>query len=730
MPTLVKTQHEGVYAQDGYQISKLPLYAVELPNTRPEDGSSTGIYRSAVLPSELRSGFPEIKTLYDAFQHGKKVSGNRPCFGHRPTVKDPETGAVRSDGFVWQTYNQIAERRINFGCGLAKINKEVIQGSDKVNLGIYGVNRPEWLIADLACHCFSWTTVALYDTLGPETAEFIINHSEVPICVTSIDKVINLIQLAPKCPSLKVVVSMDSVPPGLANPASLPATPFGILRQWAAEKGIKLFTFAEVEALGEKNRIPLVLPKPEDPACISYTSGTTGNPKGAILTHGNIISVLRAQFDHGNDQKPEDVHISYLPMAHVYERIAMSSILCNGSAAGFFRGDARPDLSLPVSLLVEDIALLKPTIFVSVPRLLNRIYDRIMAQGTQSGSAVKTYLFTKALDAKLAHLKATGSVTHPFWDALVFNKVKAALGGRIRVIISGSAPISPDVLQFLRVAFCTQVIEGYGQTESSAGLTCAIFGDTDPGHVGFPVSCNEVKLVSLPEMDYLATDKPFPRGEIWVRGPNVFAGYYKDEAKTKETITEDGWLLTGDIGVVDQKGRIRIIDRKKNIFKLAQGEYVAPEKIENVYEKTSLVGQIFVHGDSLQSELVAIVVPDQEAAVAAGKQLKLIPDSTPNPGPAVPGAEPLPVVIELCKSEKFRQLVQKDMDKKAKSAKLRGFEVVKAIYLEPEFFSIQNGMLTPTFKLKRNEAAKKYREVIDKLYEEIAASKPAPPAKL
>ncbi|KAI8849064.1 hypothetical protein BC829DRAFT_392780 [Chytridium lagenaria] len=707
MPQLLKTHHEGVLAQEPTSIHKLPVYSVELPGTRPEDGSETGIYRTAIHPGDLRSDFPQIKTMYDAFQSGKRISGNRPCFGHRPTTRDPVTGAVKSEGYVWQTYNQIAERRINFGCGLNKINQDAVK-VDKFNLAIYAVNRPEWMIADLAAHCFSWTTVALYDTLGPETTEFILNHADVPICVTSIDKVINLIKLAPSIPTLKVVISMDVVPPVSAGSAA----PFDILKQWAAEKGLALYSFAEVEALGEKNRVPLVLPKPEDACCISYTSGTTGNPKGAILTHGNIVSVLRAQFDHGNDQNPDDVHISYLPLAHVYERVAMSAMLCNGSAVGFFRGD--------VSLLIEDIGVLRPTIFVSVPRLLNRIYDRVMAQGMNSGSALKTAIFSRALQAKLAHLKATGSITHPLWDALVFNKVKAALGGRVRIVLSGSAPISPEVLQFLRVAFCTQVVEGYGQTESTAGLTVSIQNDFDPSHVGFAVSCNEIKLVSLPEMSYLATDKPHPRGEIWCRGPNVFAGYYKDEEKTKETITEDGWLKTGDVGAIDEKGRLKIIDRKKNIFKLAQGEYIAPEKVEGVYEKASLVGQIFVHGDSLQSELVAIVVPEQENAI----------ESTVNPGPALPGAEALPIIVELCKNKKFAELVLKDMDAKAKKAKLRGFEFVKAIHLEPEFFSVQNGMLTPTFKLKRNDAAKLYRPVIDELYAALAAAKPPAPAKL
>ncbi|KAJ3173865.1 hypothetical protein HK101_011019 [Irineochytrium annulatum] len=717
---MVKT-FDGLPVRDPETVYKLPLYSVEVPGTRPSDGSETGSYRSALTPAGLVTDFPTIKTFYDAFQYGKKVGGNRPCLGHRPTSRDPATGVIRSEGYVWQTYNQVSERRINFGCGLMQVHREVFGAEgDKFNVGIYAVNRPEWVIADLAAHCFSLCTVALYDTLGPETAEFIINHGDLPGVVTSIDKVANLLRLAPKCPKMKFIISMDSAPKFAGV-----AAPFAILKQWAAEKGVKLYSFAEVEEMGQKHRIPLVLPKPADRACISYTSGTTGNPKGAILTHANLVAFLRAQIDGGNIGEPDDVHISYLPMAHVYERVCMSMTLTCGGAIGFYRGD--------VALLLEDIAILKPTIFVSVPRLLNRIYDRIQQQGLNSGSAIKTALFKRAVDSKMAHMKATGSVTHPFWDRLVFNKVRAALGGRVRVIYSGSAPIAPEVPPFLRIAFCCHFLEGYGSTESTAALTMNWPNDYELGTVGAPVPSNEVKLVSVPEMGYNATDKPFPRGEICVRGANVFAGYYKDEAKTKETITEDGWLLTGDIGVIDAKGRVIIVDRKKNIFKLSQGEYVAPEKIENVYLKASLVSQIFVHGDSVQSELVCVVVPEQERAINVAKQHKLIPESTVNPGPALPGAEPLQIVRDLCGMAKFKDLVQKELDVIGKEAKLRGFEYVKAVHLEADPFSMENGLITPTFKLKRNECASllqiKYRPQIDAMYKEINDKKP-PSSKL
>ncbi|KAJ3316481.1 hypothetical protein HDU76_001761 [Blyttiomyces sp. JEL0837] len=707
--------HFGFNTCDPEEIHKLSQYGIELPGTRKSDGSETGIYRNAISPAELRVDFPTIKTVYDIFQHGLKLSGNRPCLGHRPTVRDPVTGAIKSEGYVWQTYKQVSERRINFGCGLMKVYKEVVGGNvgDKFNMAIYSINRPEWIVADLAAHAFSICTVALYDTLGPETSEFILNHSSIPIVVTSLDKVSNLIKLSPTVPNMKVIICMDNVP-------NVPASPFLILKQWAAEKGVTLLSFGEVEAMGLKNRIPLVLPKAADAACISYTSGTTGMPKGAIITHGNLVAAVRSLTETGNGCAPEDVHISYLPLAHIYERMVVTGILANGACMGFFRGD--------VSLIVDDIATLRPTLFVSVPRLLNRIHDRIINTAT-SGSAFKAALFKKAVASKIEHLKKTGSLTHAFWDALVFNKVKGVLGGRLRAITSGSAPISADVLTFLRVAFGCEVLEGYGQTESTAALTVCWPKDYQPGHVGAPNACNEVKLVSVPEMSYNATDKPYPRGEIWVRGGNVFAGYYKDEKKTKETLTDDGWLKTGDIGYIDEKGRVVIIDRKKNIFKLSQGEYVAPEKIENVYLKASLIAQIFVHGDSLQSELVAIVVPDQEHAIPAAKEAGLLPSSVPNPGPIVPGQPAVPILKELIKNEKFRDMVMKEMNVIGKREGLRGFEFVKGVHLETEYFTLENGLVTPTMKLKRNEAVERYREQIDGLYREINAKK-APEAKL
>lgn len=415
-----------------------------------------------------------------------------------------------------------------------------------------------------------------------------------------------------------------------------------------------------------------------------------------MLTHRNFVAALSAsQFNLGGNA--DDVCISYLPLAHIYGRISDMMILTVGGRLGFFSGD--------MNTLVDDIQVLKPTVFASVPRLLNKIYGKLVASTIQA-PGVTGALARRAVAAKLANLEAGKGYTHPLWDRLIFNKVKQALGGNVRIMVTGSAPIGKDVMQFLRIAFCCDIREGYGATETCAASTVHYEGEYLAGHIGGPFTCNEIMLLDVPEMEYLSTD-PYPRGEICVRGPNIFKGYFKDEEKTREAIDEEGWFHTGDIGMINERGAIVIIDRKKNIFKLAQGEYIAPEKIENVYAKDPIIGQIYLHGDSLQSSLVAIVVPDPDAlnSLLAAKLPQIHAKKLSLP--------------ELCKLPEVNALVLAQMDRVGKLSGLRGFEFAKAIHLEPEPFTIENDLLTPTFKVKRPQAKKHFEAQIAQLYERV-----------
>lgn len=403
-----------------------------------------------------------------------------------------------------------------------------------------------------------------------------------------------------------------------------------------------------------------------------------------------------------------DSAISYLPLAHIFGRVCDMLALALGARLGYFAGD--------MNTLVEDIQELKPTIFATVPRLLNRVYGKIVASTINAPGATGA-LARRGVAAKLVNLEAGNGYTHAFWDRLIFNKVKQALGGHVRVMVTGSAPIGKDIMQFLRVALCCDIREGYGATETCAASTIHYPNEYKAGHIGGPFTCNEVKLVDIPEMNYLSTD-PYPRGEICIRGPNVFQGYYKDEEKTREAIDDDKWFHTGDVGMINERGAIVIIDRKKNIFKLAQGEYIAPEKIENVYAKEPVIGQIYLHGDSLQSCLVAVVVPDQETleSVVAAKLPHIHSKKLS--------------FAELCKEPQVAALVLAAITKVGKQSGLNGFEQAKALYLESEPFAVENDLLTPTFKVKRPQASKRYEAIIAQLYDSVNSQVDPVKAKL
>ncbi|VAI29820.1 unnamed protein product [Triticum turgidum subsp. durum] len=499
-------------------------------------------------------------------------------------------------------------------------------------IGLYFINRPEWIIVDHACAAYSYVSVPLYDTLGPDAVQFIVNHATVEaiFCVPqTLSTLLSFLTQMP-CVRLIVVVGGDN--------ANMPSA--------TAAAGVEIITYSRLHSQGKMSSQTYRPPKPEDVATICYTSGTTGTPKGAVLSHENLIANV-AGSSLGVKFYPSDVYISYLPLAHIYERANQIALLHYGVAIGFYQGDNLK--------LMDDLAALRPTVFASVPRLYNRIYSAITNAVKDSGG-LKERLFRTAYNAKRQALM-NGRNPSPMWDKLVFNKIKARLGGRVRLMTSGASPLSADVMEFLRICFGGEVLEGYGMTETSCVITTMDIGDKLIGHVGSPNPSCEVKLVDVPEMNYTSEDQPYPRGEICVRGPTIFRGYYKDEVQTRDVIDNDGWLHTGDIGLWLPGGRLKIIDRKKNIFKLAQGEYIAPEKIENVYAKCKFIAQCFIYGDSFNSFLVAIVAvePDVLKAWAASEGIQ---------------SEDL---RQLCADPRAKAAVLADMDSIGKEAQVSLF---------------------------------------------------------
>ncbi|XP_043204454.1 long-chain-fatty-acid--CoA ligase 1-like isoform X2 [Amphibalanus amphitrite] len=604
------------------------------------------------------------KTMFDAFRRGAKLSNNGPCLGWHEDKDKP---------YQWINYNESLLRAKNFAAGLLATG---LKPGQETNVGVYTQNCPEWVLTEQGCYCYNMVIVPLYDTLGEEACTFIINQAIISVVVVDNDtKIATLLGQRPR--PLTHIVSTRPVKPELV--------------QRAKDAGVRVSRFTEVEKLGAAANIKETPPKPEDLATICYTSGTTGDPKGVMLTHENLVADVGAVLIQLGECAPDhtDTLISFLPLAHMLERVCETAMYMQGGSVGFFLGDIRA--------LMDDMKHLRPTLMPVVPRLLNRIYDKVWSN--VAGSKFKTRMLQWALDAKEAEIKRGIIRNDSFWDRLVLKKVRDSLGGRVRLMVVGSAPMAANVLTFMRAALGCTVLEGYGQTECVAPCTLTLQGDARPDHVGPPLPCCDIKLVDVPEMNYFAASG---QGEVCIRGTNVTQGYYKNPEKTRETIDSDGWLHTGDVGQWLPNGTLRIIDRAKHIFKLSQGEYVAPEKVENVYVRSQLIAQMFVHGESLKSCVVAVVVPDVDVLKAWATKNN------------VPGT-----LSVLCQSPKVKKHIMDDMNRLAKEANLKSFEQVKDIYLHPDPFSVQNNLLTPTLKAKRPELRKYFKPQLDDLYSKL-----------
>jgi len=615
-------------------------------------------------------------TLYETFRRSVKLHPSRPCFGERSIDSSGVAGP-----FVFRSYSQCATAVRSLASGFTKENIVQMNEDGLKLLGIYMKNCSAWCIAEYACYSIGGATVPLYDTLGPDAVEFVINQTKLSACVCSSAELPILCKVASRCPSLHFLLLNT----GVASVAEI---------QMSRAVGLKLFTLNEIDTIGRAYPAPPNPPNADDLATFCYTSGTTGDPKGALITHKNIVSVATAALNSCFDIRYDDYYLSFLPLPHIFERMVISALVSCGSAVGFYRGD-------PLQL-IEDCVALRPSIFCAVPRLLNKLHDKIET-GMLAGAGLKSKMFRFALDTKLHNLRTSGDLDSLLWDTVIFRKIKIALGlDKVRRLVSGGAPLSVGTMNFFRILLGhgSSVHEGYGLTETTGGISLTSHDDLScAGHVGGPLPVAEVCLSDVPDMGYFHTDVTHGdircdgRGEILVRGPNVFSGYYKNLQATSEVLTPDGWLRTGDIGLWQPNGQLAIIDRKKNLLKLSQGEYVAVEKVENILCRASLVNQIFVHGDSTKDFVVGIIVPDQESRKSW-------------------------LMFNEDNDSAFEQAVFKEILEQGTAHGLKGFEMVKRIHIDTTVgeWSPQNGLTTPTQKIKRVELRTKYKSEIENMY--------------
>lgn len=539
--------------------------------------------------------------------------------------------------------------------GLLKLG---IKPGDKIGL-VTANNRTEWAIMDLGISQIGVVTVPVYPTISEEDYIYIFNNSEIKYCfVSDKDLYKKLTSAKAQIPSLVGVFTFDDID-GAPNWNEI------------LDLGENDLTQDEVDDLAKAIN-------PEDIATIIYTSGTTGKPKGVPLTHNNLVanvlaSTPRIPKDKSLDYK-ELKALSFLPICHVFERMIFYLYLSNGISIYFAES---------IEKIGENVKEVKPHYMTVVPRLVEKVYDSIYNKGTAAGG-LKSKIFLWSLGiAEKYEIEKPRSFMHTIADKLVFKKWREGLGGNLITLVSGSAALSKR-LNVMFHAAGIPILEGYGLTETSPVISVNSFGKVKAGSVGIPLENVKVRIES--------------DGEIVVKGPSVFAGYYQDEEKTKEAFTSDGYFKTGDIGMLDEDNFLFITDRKKEMFKTSGGKFIAPQVIENLAKASKFIEQIMVVGDG-EKMPCALVQPDFNYTKTWAELHNVkISDSHK----------------EIAANPAVKSRIEKEIENM--NQHLGKWEQIKKIELTPKVWTIDDGLLTPTLKLKRKAIKAEFQDLYDRMY--------------
>ena len=541
------------------------------------------------------------------------------------------------------------------------------------------------------------TTATLYATLGQDAFKFICDQTKIKTVMVSPDLVEMLCKLKHKF--------------NLTQLSS--AILFDLTTNCDSEKkldelkkaGFTAYSFTK-DFMKENENVTereLEISEPDTIMTICYTSGTTGNPKGVMLSQRNLMSVLETVIIGGDIPVDEyGAHISFLPLAHIFERMVISGFMGVAGKVGFISGSVK-------TTLMDDIKYFGPTLLFTVPKVLQNIRNKVFEKFDKLPGWQKR-LAHLAYNTKLENYKKYGIVTHAIYDFLVFRKIREMFGNRIRTVLCASAPLRKKLADDFKVFLGVPVIEGLGMTEVAGSPFCTNFNDLTNYTSGGVNGGARMILKSVPDLGYTVHDVidgvNCPAGEICLKGPVVFHGYYKNDEETKKAFDENGYFHTGDVGRIypNYGNGLKIVDRVKEIFKLSQGEYIIPAKLEAIYNSSIYVQQLMVYGNSEMNNIIGIVVPDKKKC-----------------------AEILGITEEeLIKDEENPQLIKlivEDFQRLAKEANFNGLEKMNYIILNYEGFTIENNCLTPTMKIIRKKVEIKFKERIDKLYEFISKQK-------
>lgn len=690
-----------------YDIITIPLYYyIQKPWKKLERAASqhgrqldpTNPYSPWVRTNQheknLMQGCDNVTQFFDRVV---STYGDKKAFGFRPILE--ESSDVQANGrifkkyvlgdYQWNNYYEMQERVKNVASGFLQ---QGIKHGDIVM--IMADTRLEWMLSALALMKVGATVSTLYAILGEDGIAHGINETEVTHIVTSQDMLPKLLKILPRIPLIRNIVYME----GFSK----------VIKEQFPEE-IKVTPFLKLEEMGKMVPFPSTYPKsqPNDTAILMYTSGSTGIPKGVMLSHRNVLASAAAYTVISPHLSKQDSYLAYLPLAHVLEMASEFYFMSLGMAIGYGSPLTMTDKSTGIKKgCPGDFSVLKPTIATGVPLVLDRIRKGVCEEIDGKGAFAKQ-LFDFVIKYK-RHWTKQGYRT-PIVNFLVCNKIKQILGGRLRMMAVGGAPLGPETHEFIDACLDIQVLQGYGLTECAASGTLMNVDELSSGRVGAPLAGVSIKLIDWVEGNYRVTDKPNPRGEIIIGGPNISKGYYKNDQLTKESyFDEDGtrWFYTGDIAEMYPNGTVKIVDRRKDLVKLQFGEYISLGKVESELKCSTYVDNICVIGDSYHDHLIALIVPN----VKALKQLA----QTVN--------KEHMSYNDLCRDLEITNLITKDIVTFSSKQGLNKMEIPTKIKLCSEEWLPDTGLVTAALKIRRKNIHDYYKSEIRNMYGGIDAT--------
>ncbi|WOO80640.1 Long-chain-fatty-acid--CoA ligase 2 [Vanrija pseudolonga] len=656
-------------------------YCVKDLTLRPENGIDTVhdvmLYAARTHGAKQALGGRDIIGTVEEEKEITKVVGGK-------EVKEKKKWSYfKLSPLDWISYDDALREVRELGSGL---REHGIGGKEEQFFNIYAATSRNWMLMAQACAFNAVPICTAYDSLGPEGLKHSLNETAVPGMFTNSELLKTLVKVIADAPSVNLVV-YDGKP----NPEAVEAIE-------KTREGLKVVHIDDLRKAGQEQPHEALPASRDDVYCCMYTSGSTGTPKGVLLTHGNVTSAIGSVWKLLYEYlTPTDTYLAFLPLAHILEFVVEMSFIFAGLPIAYGRIKTLTDAS--VRECKSDIMEAKPSIMVGVPQVWELIRKGILTK-VESSSSVKKGIFNFAVRAKTAAKQYSIPLLGGITDAVVFNQVRAQTGGRLKIMFNGGGAVSRSTQHFLQTAL-VMMIQGYGLTEGTAMACILNPGWLQLGSVGGPVPGAEIKLVDAPEAGYFSTNDP-PQGEVYIRGPAIFKGYYKRPDLDDEAFTSDRWFKTGDIGQWNKDGTLSIIDRIKNLVKLQGGEYVALEHLESIYKSASFVANGAVLANPQHTKPAMIVMAHPVNLPAFAKKAGL-----------TAAGEDLET---MCKDPEVVDACLKELNAVGKKQGLKGMELLEALILTPDEWTPESGLLTAAQKLQRKVIERTYDEQIKAVY--------------